>query len=147
MSNIVTLFLVLITFSATSDAFASTVFKCVDENGQTTFAFQPCIQGPKTVESFNDSDEQAATAHQTIERQLARLETIDIQISQVNIQFRDLRLEQEADLLAMDDQDTQRQTWVSYQESTARLLKEIVSLRSERNKVVEGPMALLTSSE
>ena len=123
-----------------SDLFASGVFKCIDENGQTTFAFAPCASKKITVKKEQDIEA-------TVDEQMAALEIINGRISRINRQFRNLRLEREQNLQTSPDPGAQKQIRDGYRQHTSDLLDQLSELKSERSMLVDRSMSLLSRSD
>jgi hypothetical protein len=141
MKTVLTIFVSILTLFAADGTSASSVFKCIDEDGLTTFAFAPC---PRKIAETRPSQETGPT----IEEQMAELEILDGRISRVNRQFRNLRLEQENNLQkSEDDPEARREIRASYQQHTSELLDQLSQLRSERGRLVQGSIALLSQSD
>mgnify|MGYP004314626137 FL=1 len=108
MNNLSVIIMFVFGTCLAGESFTSGVFKYIDENGQTTFAFALCVSKKVTVKKEQD-------AGPTVEEQMASLDAIDGRISRLNRQFRKVRLKQEQGLLANTDPDAQRQIRNGYQ--------------------------------
>ncbi len=75
------------------------------------------------------------------------LESLDIEISQLNRQFRDLRLEQEHNLQTATDIEAERQVHLDYQATTQELLEQLYQLKAKREQLVQGSVAFLSQKQ
>ena len=137
MKTVSTIFLLILTFSYAAETFASRVYECVDEDGRMTFAFAPCpAEAKKNQESMP-----------TIHEQMVKLELIDRRISRVKRAFHDLPQEQQENLEAGDAPKTRKQIKASYQNYAIELLDLLSELRSERSRMMQGAIALVSQSD
>jgi hypothetical protein len=139
MKKLFTLILIISGFSSTSDAFASRVFKCVDKNGVTNFAFKPC---PKRIVKLGTRQ---APEH-TYQYHMEMLDHIDDQIANLQRRSRDLRLDMKANLIADVDAETHQQFLRDYKYQVEVIAREMRRLRSKRSKHVESSMSLLSQA-
>lgn len=134
----------LLTLALTQlNAYGSEVFKCIDENGQTTFSFEPC----QSATESEILEEVASTPDvPDVEVQIAALNTIEINISKLNTRFRDLRLELNDAILTNKNADKEKiqQIQDHYQEQTSSLLQQLAELKSQRSELVDSSMTLLS---
>jgi hypothetical protein len=128
----------LIIFSAlcsSNNAYASEIYKCIDEQAQISFSFTPCPS-----RETSSTDEQVGM---TVEEQLDQLELIDREISRINRQFRDLKLEQAYSLESNKDIQAERQIRTDYMKSTQELLDKLFAEKEKRGQLVQASVTLL----
>jgi len=139
MKNLMFVLIILSTLGSSTRANASEVFKCIDENAQISFSFSPCLIVDPVLPETDDGP--------TFEEQMNHLESLDIEISQLNRQFRDLRLEQEHNLQTAIDIEAERQVHLDYQETTQELLEQLYQLKAKREQLVQGSVAFLSQKQ
>jgi hypothetical protein len=139
MKKLFTLILIISGFSSTSDAFASRVFKCIDRNGITNFAFKPC---PKRIVK---PGVWKAPEH-TYQYHMEMLDQIDYKIANLQRRSRELRSDMKANLIADVDADTHSQFLRDYKYQVEIITRDMRRLRSKRSKHVESSMSLLSQA-
>ncbi len=137
MKTVLTIFLLISTFSYAAETFASKVYECIDEDGWMTFAIAPCPAEAKINQKYTP----------IIHEQMVKLELMDRRISRVKRAFHDLPQEPRENLEAGDAPETQKQIKASYQNYAIELLDLLSELRSERSRMMQGAIALLSQSD
>lgn len=139
MKRLFTFVLIISAFSSTSEAYASKVFKCVNEDGKTTFTYVACPER-------SDKASVGIRPAQSVEEQMAKIDRIENEVAHLNRKFRDLRLEFKSQLETDLDATTQQQLLNNYQLDKTELRRRLSSLKSERSKLVESSMSLLSQA-
>ncbi len=135
MKKLFTLALIIFGFSATSEAFAARVFKCVDAKGHTTFTFASC----STYSTGNESV-------QSYEYHKAELDIIENKISHLRRRSRDLRLEMKANLITDMDPKKRQEFLKDFKFNSGDITRQLAELKNQRAEHVESSMALLTQA-
>jgi hypothetical protein len=138
MKNLLLALIVFSSLGSSNSVYASEIFKCIDENIRISYSFSPC-----SVEYRIEHDEETGP---TLEEQTVQLEKLDKEISRVNRQFRDLRLEQEHNLQSAHDLESKQLIHQGYQETTRNLLDELIALKAKRGELVEESVSLLSQT-
>jgi hypothetical protein len=138
MKNLLLALIVFSSLGSSNSVYATEIFKCVDENSRISYSFSLC-SGDEKVEHEEEPGP-------TLEEQINQLEALDKQISRVNRQFRDLRLEQEYNVQFAHDQETKQLILEGYETTTQNLLQELFALKAKRGELVQGSVSLLTQT-
>lgn len=139
MKKLFTLILIISGFSSTSDAFASRVFKCIDKNGVTNFAFKPC---PRRIVKIGTRQ----APEPTYQYHMEMLDDIDDKIARLQGRSRDLRRGMKVNLIADVDAETHQKFLRDYKYQVEVIAREMKRLRSKRTKHVESSMSLLSQA-
>ena len=119
-----------------AEAFASSVYKCIADDGGVTFGYTPCIVKAVPVQT---TDQDGILAERMVE-----IEGLDKRISKLNRSLRDLRLEKESAIQETEDTERRRNIRIQFEETSDILLKEIAMARQQRGKLIEGSIGLLS---
>lgn len=133
MKKFFTLILIISGSIATSDAFASEIFTCVNEEGKTTFADAPCP--PKPGSKYREP---------TIQEQMAKIDIIDRKIAHLYRSGQNLEVEYKLDLDEQTDAEIRQTMKDEYELAKKNIAKQVARLKARRSQLVETSMSLLS---
>jgi len=136
MKNLTHIAIIISALSTSNSAYATEIYKCIDENAQISFSFSVC--------SSVDTVAREKHVGMTFEEQMDQLEIIDKEISRLNRQFRDLKLEEEYSLQSAEGIQAERQIRKDYEKPTHDLLDRLFMEKEKRGQLMEGSIALLS---